>query len=95
MRFKFSTCSIIKIRLRKLAEVYLFLTGFQKVPGLILDCSLLLTLVPPDKCQYSTLNFATLLIPTSSSSLVTVVESFSALQSEVLAALLSTLQISG
>lgn len=64
MRFKFSTCSIIKVRLRKLAEVSVHLTGIQKVPGLSLDCRLWLTSVPADKCQCSTLNFATLLIPT-------------------------------
>jgi len=64
MRFKFSTCSIIEVRLRKLAEVSVLVTGIQKVPGLSLDCSLWLTSVTPDKCQYSTLNFSTLLIPT-------------------------------
>jgi len=37
MRFKFSTCIILKVRLRKLAEVSVLLTGIQKVSGLSLD----------------------------------------------------------
>jgi hypothetical protein len=89
MTFK---CSVVKVRLSKLAQVSILMTGIHVVPGLSLDRSYLwLTSVPPAKCQYSTLNFVTLLIPPSLPVLYSL--SWSHWVWEILAALLSKLQL--